>query len=70
LAAILPPFGFYTGHIKRNIKMDELFNIIGRLYADLYHSQKLLDVLQEQIKNKEKELADVKKQLKNEQTGP
>lgn len=49
--------------------MDELFNIIGRLYADLYHTQKLLDVLQEQIKNKDKEIMELKKQLKHEQTG-
>ncbi len=45
--------------------MDELLNIIGRLYVDLYHSQKLLDVLQEQLKNKDKEIADLKK-TKNE----
>jgi hypothetical protein len=49
--------------------MDELFNIIGRLYADLYHSQKLLDVLQEQIKNKDKEISELRKQVKHDQTG-
>jgi hypothetical protein len=46
--------------------MDELFNIIGRLYVDIYNSQRLMDVLQDQLKNKDKEIADLKKQLKNE----
>lgn len=46
--------------------MDELFNIIGRLYVDIYNSQRLMDILQDQLKNKDKEIADLKKQLKNE----
>jgi hypothetical protein len=46
--------------------MDELLNIIGRLYVDIYNSQRLMDVLQEQLKNKDKEIADLKKQLKND----
>lgn len=46
--------------------MDELFNIIGRLYVDIYNSQRLMDVLQDQLKNKDKEIGDLKKQLKNE----
>lgn len=50
--------------------MDELFNIIGRLYADIYNSQRLLEVLQEQLKNKDKEIADLKKVLdKNDKSG-
>ena len=46
--------------------MDELLNIIGRLYVDIYNSQRLMDVLQEQLKNKDKEIGDLKKQLKND----
>ena len=46
--------------------MDELFIIIGRLYVDIYNAQRLMDVLQDQLKNKDKEIADLKKQLKNE----
>lgn len=46
--------------------MDELFNIIGRLYVDIYNAQRLMDVLQEQLKNKDKEIGDLKKQLKND----
>lgn len=50
--------------------MDELFNIIGRLYADLYNTQRLIEVLQEQLKNKDKELSDLKKTLANDKPGP
>jgi hypothetical protein len=49
--------------------MDELFNVIGRLYMDLYQAQKLLDVLQEQLKNKDKETIELKKQVKYDQAG-
>lgn len=41
--------------------MDELFIIIGRLYADLHNSQKIIDLLQEQIKNKDQEISELKK---------
>ncbi len=40
--------------------MEELFNIIGRLYVDIYNSQKVLQMLQEQIKQKEEELSLIK----------
>jgi hypothetical protein len=50
--------------------MDELFNIIGRLYTDIYNSQRLLEVLQEQLKTKDKEISDLKKMLdKNDKPG-
>jgi hypothetical protein len=45
--------------------MDELFQIIGRLYADIYHSQKLLENFQDQIKIKDNEIANLKSQLIN-----
>ena len=41
--------------------MDELFSMIGRLYADLHNSQKLIEILQEQIKNKDQEILELKK---------
>jgi hypothetical protein len=40
--------------------MEELFNIIGRLYVDIYNSQKVLQMLQEQIKQKDEELSLIK----------
>lgn len=40
--------------------MEELFNIIGRLYVDIYNSQKVLQMLQEQIKQKDEELTLIK----------
>lgn len=41
--------------------MDELFNIIGRLYVDIYNTQRVLEMMQEQLKNKDQELLDLKK---------
>jgi predicted flavoprotein YhiN len=47
--------------------MDELFTMIGRLYADLHNSQKIIDLLQDQIKNKDQEILELKKlKLNNE----
>jgi cell division protein FtsL len=34
--------------------MDELYNLIGRLYADIYNAQKYIEVLNHQIKDKDK----------------
>lgn len=36
--------------------MDDLFNIIGRLYVDIYNSQKIIDILKDQIKEKDSEI--------------
>lgn len=47
--------------------MDELFQIIGRLYIDIYRSQKFLEGLQEQIKTKDSEILSLKAKL---MTGP
>ena len=35
--------------------MEELFNIIGKLYVDIYNTQKIIDILQTQIKDKDKD---------------
>ena len=40
--------------------MDDLFNIIGKLYVDLYNMQKVLEMLQKQLKDKEVELQNLK----------
>ena len=43
--------------------MDELFNIIGRLYIDLVQSQKLIENLQKRLKDKEEELSTLENSL-------
>ena len=40
---------------------NELFNMIGRLYVDVYNSQKVIDILQQQLKLKEQEILELKK---------
>lgn len=50
--------------------MDELFNIIGRLYVDIYNTQRVLEMMQEQLKNKDQELLELKKtKLSNDKSG-
>lgn len=41
--------------------MEELFNIIGKLYVDLNNMQKVLESLQKQLRDKESELQELKK---------
>jgi hypothetical protein len=36
--------------------MEDLFNIIGKLYVDVYNSQKVIEILQKQLKDKENEI--------------
>lgn len=43
---------------------EELYNIIGKLYTDIYQSQKYISVLQNELKEKEKLVADLRKQAK------
>jgi hypothetical protein len=40
--------------------MEELFQIIGRLYADIYHSQKFIENLKDQLKTKDSEILALK----------
>jgi hypothetical protein len=40
---------------------DDLFSIIGKLYTDLYNTQKIIEILQSQIKEKDREILDLKK---------
>jgi hypothetical protein len=41
--------------------MEELFNIIGKLYVDIYNTQKVLEMLQKQLREKDSELLELKK---------
>lgn len=43
--------------------MDELFNIIGKLYVDIYNTQKVLEMLQQQLRDKDQELQKMKSSL-------
>ncbi len=40
--------------------MEEVFNIIGKLYVDVYNSQKVIELLQKQLQDKEKEIEQLK----------
>lgn len=40
--------------------MEELFNIIGKLYVDIYNMQKVLEMLQKQVKEKDLEIQALK----------
>jgi hypothetical protein len=40
---------------------NELFTIIGRLYTDVYNSQRVIDILQQQLRAMEKEILELKK---------
>lgn len=46
--------------------MEELYTVIGKLYADIYQAQKYIDLLQNQIKEKDKQLSELRKNLKND----
>lgn len=45
--------------------MDDFFQIIGRLYVDIYQSQKILANLQDQLKIKDNEIASLRTQIQN-----
>ena len=40
---------------------EDLFNIIGKLYVDIYNTQKVLEMLQKQLRDKDAELIEFKK---------
>lgn len=42
-----------------------LFTIIGKLYADMHNAQRIIEVLQNKIKEKEQEITELKKDVKN-----
>lgn len=43
--------------------MDELFSVIGRLYVDMYNTQKYIESLQKQIKDKDNEISVLKTKI-------
>lgn len=43
---------------------EELYNIIGKLYTDIFQAQKYIVALQNEAKEKEKTIADLRNQLK------
>lgn len=40
---------------------EDLFIIIGKLYTDLFQTQKIIEILQNQIKDKDKEIIELRK---------
>jgi hypothetical protein len=40
--------------------MEELFNIIGKLYVDIYNAQKVLEIMRQQLQDKENEIINLK----------
>lgn len=45
--------------------MDDLYNIIGKLYTDIVQAQKYISLLQNDIKDKEKTIADLRIEIKS-----
>lgn len=50
--------------------MEELYNIIGKLYVDIYNAQKYIESLQNVIKEKDKTIADLRIDRKNNNVEP
>jgi hypothetical protein len=40
--------------------MDDVFNVIGKLYVDVYNSQKIIELLQKEIRDKNQEIEELK----------
>jgi hypothetical protein len=40
--------------------MEELFNIIGKLYVDIYNTQKVLEIMRQQLQEKDHEINKLK----------
>jgi hypothetical protein len=43
--------------------MEELYNIVGRLYVDILHAQKYVESIQNQLKDKDTEIILLKSKL-------
>lgn len=41
------------------MNQEELFNIVGRLYVDIYNTQKYIEILQKQIKEKDSQIQEL-----------
>ena len=44
--------------------MDDLFTIIGKLYVDMHSMQKVLEHIQQQLKDKDSEIIKLKQQIR------
>ena len=40
--------------------MEDLFNIIGKLYVDIYNTQKVLEIIRQQLQDKDNEINSLK----------
>jgi hypothetical protein len=47
--------------------MEEIFNIIGRLYVDSYNAQKVIELLQQQVKDKDQEINNLRQSQSKDQ---
>lgn len=45
---------------------DQIFSLIGRLYTDAFTAQKLIEMLQKKLQEKEKELIELEKLVKKD----
>ena len=36
--------------------LEDIFSIVGKLYVDVYNTQKIIEILQQQIKEKDQEI--------------
>lgn len=48
--------------------MDELFNIIGKMYVDLIQSQKVITEFQKKVEEKDKEILSLQSSIITKQT--
>jgi hypothetical protein len=46
--------------------MEDLFIIIGKLYVDMHNIQKILEHMQQQIKDKDSEIIKLKQQIRKQ----
>jgi len=45
---------------------EQMFSLIGRLYIDIMSAQRVIDVLQKKLQDKEKEIIDLEKLVKKD----
>jgi predicted flavoprotein YhiN len=45
---------------------DQMFNLIGRLYTDAFAAQRVIEMLQKKLQEKEKELIELEKIVKKD----
>lgn len=45
--------------------MDDIFNIVGKLYVDIIQAQGVLEKFQQQIQDKDQQIAELRKQLED-----